>query len=349
MVNILATGTTGYIGGDALAAILQAHPEYEFTCTVRDSSKGALIAKQYPNIKLVYCDLDSYETLVKEASNADIVLHFANCDHEGSAKAIVEGLSRKPGGGFLIHTSGTGILGIDDLQRGLAGQPLDKIYDDWDGIGEVTHLPDQAWHREVDKIVLAAHAQSGGKVNTAIVCPPTIYGPGRGPGNQKSDQVYKMAKAVMQRGKGFVVEDGKNTWTSIHVHDLSAVYTKLTEAAVSGGGKATWNDKGYYFAENGEFRWGDMAQKVAKEVQKQGYIETADLDRLTMEAADKEIDNGGKKWGLNSRCRAIRARKLFQWQPHGEGIETLLPSIVEQEAKDLGLWKGHAVKAAGDA
>lgn len=42
---------------------------------------------------------------------------------------------------------------------------------------ELTNLPDEAFHRNVDKIVLEAGAkgkQSG--VNTAILCPPTIYG-----------------------------------------------------------------------------------------------------------------------------------------------------------------------------
>lgn len=349
MVKILVTGATGYIGGDALFAIAEAHSDYEFTCTVRNSSKGALIAKQYPSIKLAYGDLDSYEMLVEEASKADIVLNFANCDHQGAAKAIVEGLTQRPNGGYLIHTSGTGILGIDDLQRGAIGQPLEKVYDDWDGINEVTHLPDQAWHRDVDKIVLAAHEQSGGKVNTAIVCPPTICGPGRGVGNKKSDQVYDLAKAIMKRGKGFVIEDGKNTWTTVHVHDLSEVYLKLTEAAAEGGGKATWNDNGYYFAEKGEFQWGDIARKVTQEAHKQGYIQTAEVDRLEAQEVDKLIRNGSKRLGLNSRCRATRARNILGWQPKGESIERLLPGIVEQEAKDTGLWKGHAVKAAGDA
>lgn len=65
------TGATGYIGGDALYVIAQAHPEYELTCLVRNSDKGvsftstwntliafvanksqALVAKQFPNARL---------------------------------------------------------------------------------------------------------------------------------------------------------------------------------------------------------------------------------------------------------------------------------------------------------
>ena len=125
----------------------------------------------------------------------------------------------------------------------------DKVYDDWDGIGEVTSIPDHALHRNVDKIVLAASKQYPDRISTAIVCPPCIFGPGRGPDNQKSVQVYRMARAALQRGKGFHVNQGLNLWTEVHVQDLSNVYLALVTAALSGGGKATWNDEGYYFAE----------------------------------------------------------------------------------------------------
>ncbi|KAF2100156.1 NAD(P)-binding protein [Rhizodiscina lignyota] len=351
MVNILVTGATGYIGGDALYAIANALPDpdnIQFTCTVRDSDKGAIIAKEYPKVKLAYGDLDAYDMLVEEASKADIVLHFANCDHEGAANAIVEGLSKRSGTSYLIHTSGTGILTVEDVHANVVGRASNKVYDDWDGIKEVTSLPDDAWHRKVDKIILGAHEKSGGKIKTAIVCPPTIYGPGRGPGNKKSDQVYKMAAYVLKSGKAFMVGEGLNTWTYIHVHDLSDLYLKLTEAALQGGGNATWNEEGYYFTENGEFLWGEMAEKVAQEVYKQGFIKDPTVAKLGMEEANNATPNGGRKWGLNSRCRATRGRKLLGWSPKGESIENLLPSIVKGEAVDLGLSKTHAAEAAGE-
>jgi len=345
MTKIFTTGTTGYIGGDAFYAIVKAHPEFEITCLVRNSEKGALVAKQYPKVKLVYGDLDSYDLIVEESSKADIVCNWANCDHEGSAKAIVKGLSSRSEPGYLIHTSGTGILCVEDFLRGTFGTPAEKVYDDWDNVDEVTSLPDKAWHRNVDKIVLAA----GGNVKTAIVCPPTIYGPGRGPGNTFSDQWYLMAKGVIERGHGFQVGEGLNKWTYVHVHDLSNIYLSLVEAAANGGGKATWNEKGYYFAESGEYGWGDMAKKITKEAHKQGLIKTADVENLNIEQANKITPNGGWKWGGNSRGRAIRARKLFGWEPTGDPIEKLLPSLVADEATKLGATKGHAVVAAGDA
>lgn len=66
-------GVTGYIGGDALYAIAHAHPEYEWTCLVRNSDKGVLVAKDYPSVKLVYGDLDSHDLIAEEAAKADVV------------------------------------------------------------------------------------------------------------------------------------------------------------------------------------------------------------------------------------------------------------------------------------
>lgn len=64
---------TGYIGGDALFAISQEHPDWELTALVRDKAKGERIATMYPKIKIVYGDLDSAQIIEEEARKADIV------------------------------------------------------------------------------------------------------------------------------------------------------------------------------------------------------------------------------------------------------------------------------------
>ncbi|KAF2672034.1 NAD dependent epimerase/dehydratase family protein [Microthyrium microscopicum] len=339
MVNILIIGATGFIGGDALYAIEKAYPDADITCLVRNSDRGAVVAKTYPKVKLAYGSLDDYDIIKEEASKASIVLNCANCDHEGAASAIVEGLSQRDTKSFIIHTSGTAILCFADMGKSI-GAASDKIYNDWDGIKEVTSLPDDAPHRTVDKIILAANKTSGGKIQTAIVCPPTIYGPGRGPGNQKSDQINKLAKAYMERGNAFMIGDGLNKWTSIHVHDLSDLYLRLLTEAVDGGDKATWNDAGYYFVENDEFEWGDTQKKVATEVHKLGLIKSTEMEKIT---SVEEADKLGGFWGYNSRCRALRAKKLLGWSASGDSLVSTLPATVKVEAVDLGLVKkGYA-------
>ncbi|KAL8663730.1 MAG: hypothetical protein Q9202_003676 [Teloschistes flavicans] len=345
--KIFVTGATGYIGGDALYALMQKHPrDYDVATLVRNSDKGAQVASQYPSIRLVYGDLDSAETLEEEARKADIVLHFANADHVGAAEALTRGLAAHPSDspGHIIHTSGTGILLFTDLERQIFGEASSKIYNDLDGVSEVTSLPDFAPHRNVDKIILAS---SDAHVKPAIVCPPTIYGQGRGPGNQRSIQVPQLAKATLQKGHGIQVGAGKTYWTNVHVHDLSDVYTLLVEAAAAGGGKASWGSEGYYFTENGEHQWGDISKLVAAAAHKQGFISSDKVETLP----DKEINeldaSGTALWGANSRCRALRARKLLGWSPKRKSIEEDVPDTVAYEADLIGLVQDHAAKVAG--
>ena len=75
MLKLLcSTGSTGYIGGDVLYEVAQAHPEYDITCLVRNSKKGAKIGSQYAKVKLVYGTLDDAKILEEEARKADVVL-----------------------------------------------------------------------------------------------------------------------------------------------------------------------------------------------------------------------------------------------------------------------------------
>lgn len=111
-----------------------------------------------------------------------------------SAQAIAKGLAAghtasKPG--YWLHICGTGLLMHRDMREQRYGQPphADEKYDDIADIEKVISLPDEALHRNVDKIVLAAGANSSGAVRTAIVGPPCISGAGRGPVNTRSIQL----------------------------------------------------------------------------------------------------------------------------------------------------------------
>ena len=255
----------------------------------------------------------------------------ANADHVGAAEALTKGLashtSESPG--YIIHTSGTGILMFADMERQTFGESSSKIYNDWDGVSEVTSLPDFAPHRNVDKIILAATAPN---VKPAIVCPPTIYGLGRGPGNQRSHQVPELSRCTLQKGHGIQVGTGKAYWTNVHVHDLSDVFISLVEAATAGGGQASWGKEGYYFTENGEHVWGDIAQLVATSAHKRGLVPSARVEVLPQKEIDEMCPSGTLLWGANSRCRAIRARKLLGWSPKGKSLEQETPDTVAQEA-----------------
>ncbi|KAF4951248.1 hypothetical protein FSARC_12975 [Fusarium sarcochroum] len=337
MTKIFVTGATGYVGGDALYTLIKAHPDYEVTALVRSKEKGDVVKKQYPSVRLVYGDLDDFELLADEVSKADIIGHWASCEHEGAAKAIVEGLARRDREtpGFAIHLSGADIICFEDIAEETYGIKRDRIFDDWDGLDEVTSPPDNAPHREVDRVIFEA-AKKGAK--TAIVCPPTIYGPGNGPGNQRSIQVPELASRSLKRGAALTVEGGENIWNAVHVHDLSQLWLKLIEAAAQGGGKADWGTDGFYFVENGDFSWKAIAERIVHEAKRQGLLKHEAVDNLSVEDADKVWEYGSFFWGTNSRSRATRARKVLGWSPQTkDDIFDDIAAVVTAEAKASGL------------
>jgi nucleoside-diphosphate-sugar epimerase len=217
-------------------------------------------------------------------------------------------------------------------------------------------MPDEAPHRKTDRMVISAGADHADRVKTAIVCPPTIYGIGRGPGNQRSIQIPDLIKGTLDKGHGIKVNAGKTFWSHVHVHDLSDVYLKLVENAAAGeslsewpGKPAIWGPEAYFFTENGDHVWGDVSQQIATEAHKQGLLKTDEVKSLTAEEAGEIRLYGQAIWGANSRSRASRARDALGWKPSGPSIDDEMKAAVESEAKSLGLKPGHAAVAAGDA
>lgn len=278
------------------------------------------------------------------------LLDFANCDHLPAAEAIIRGLARRQADtpAFLIHTSGTMILAWETFEQQSFGETRSKVYNDWDGINELTSFPDKADHRHVDKVILAASKDHPGKIQTAIVCPPTIYGQGRGPDNQRSLQVPLTTMKFLQFQQAGIVGKGQNVWYQVHVQDLARLYLLLGEAAAAGGPPATWDDQGYYLAENGAFVWGDVLTAIAKEAHKQGLLPSPDVKPLSGEEFNQvfQFKYGKAAVGTDSQGQAIRARKLLDWQPKEKSLLEEIPFVVTDEAKSLGLIRGHAEKVA---
>jgi len=332
--KIFATGTTGYIGGSALDTILTAHPDYEVTVLVRNDSKAEKLKATYPKVTTVKGDLDSANVIEAEAAKADIILHFADCDHVPSAKAFAKALSARSDTVYFIHTSGAALL-PDIKKPELFGKPPQEAehYSDVASLKTITSLPEDGrhLHRDVDSVVLGM----SGNVNTAIVCPPTIYGPGTGTGNNRSNQIPELTRLSISRGQSFQVNEGKNVWNNVHVADLSDLYLLLTEAAASGGGKADWKDQGYYFAENGLHVWGEISAVLGKKLKAKGLAKTEEVESLSPEEIVKFSPFGAVLWGTNSSGKADRARKLG-WVPKGESLVDTLDAVIESEARSLG-------------
>ncbi|OHE93711.1 hypothetical protein CORC01_11028 [Colletotrichum orchidophilum] len=340
-LKLFLTGVTGYIGGDAFYALYEKHPEYEYSLLVRNEERAAPVRKAFPNVRIVLGGLEDASVIEKEAAAADVVVHTAgSADDEPSAKAIAKGLAEghtpeKPG--FWIHVSGTGILQWYDIKHERYGEaPLpDQDYHDIRDIDRILSLPDEAIHRDIDKIVLGANSPS---VRTAIFGPPTIYGRGRGPVNQRSIQVPSLAQATLEKGFAPVVAPGKTEWDNVHVRDLSRLFVTLVETTQDGPKNADpeiLGPRAYYFVESGTHVWRDVATWVAEEAHRQGFLPAA----LTKEATMKEVlQSDGKAnatWGLNSKSKAERARKYLGWEAENKSLKEEIADTVAFEATRL--------------
>lgn len=259
-------------------------------------------------------------------------------DHEGAAKAIAKGLAAghtKENPGYWLHTGGSGILCWETMRDDKKlGEWSDREYNDWTAVQDLTGLPDDAFHKNVDDLVLSSGSES---VKTAILCPPTIYGRGRGPANQRSRQAYELAHFILNSQYIPIIGQGKARWNNVHVSDLAQLFVLLTEAAVSKKTDAElWNDKGYYLVENSEHVWSDLARLMGKRAQELGLVDKK-LEENSL-GKDKAVEQAGFEavsWGFNSRGKAERAKKMVGWEPKGRGIENYVDEILRDEKSRL--------------
>ncbi|CAK7268319.1 hypothetical protein SEPCBS57363_003032 [Sporothrix epigloea] len=362
--KIFLLGATGYIGGDAFYALYNAHPEYDYTLLVRSQSRADVVTKAFPgaeNIHFVFGNLDSADVISEAAAAADVVLHAGNsADDQPSTQAIVDGLLKshsasKPG--VYIHVSGTGLLVWYDTKNKRFGQPplADQTYNDYEGVERlVSGMPEDAPHRDVDLIVLRAAAAHPDSLRTAIVAPPTIYGHGRGPGNQRSMQVPGLAKYLLKKGYAPIAEgSGETVWDNVYVWDLSALFVRLVEAGLNpeqrdntAGNKSPggiFGTHAYYFAAAGTHRWSDVAKQLAASAVEQRFLASAEATNESLEMLLAEDAPGSKgtrqTWAVNSHGEAVRAAKLLGWKPVGPSLKASIPSDLAEEAKLLGIAK----------
>ncbi|KAK5687720.1 hypothetical protein LTS10_001860 [Elasticomyces elasticus] len=336
--KIFLTGGTGYIGGSVLDTVVKQHPEYEVTVLLRNVPEK--FSKLYPAVKVVRGDYDSTDLISETAAKANVVIHCGNSDHEPSIKALITGLLRRNEPSFLIHLSGTGLV-ADYRDTTYHGTLNPKIWSDVDDIDTITSMPDIAIHRNVDKIIQNAAAEYGDKLKTAIICPPDIYGPGRGPGGIRSVFFPMFVAEAKKVGATFYANDGSNGRSWVHIDDLMAVYMEVVEAAAKGGDGADWGKEGYYFASSQEVSQKDIAIEAGKLLHAHGLLSTVEPKKLTLNEVSGLMEGhpyypmiGTYLWAGNSRTRSHRAEKLFGYKPSAPTIwETLEADLLASAEK----------------
>ena len=69
----------------------------------------------------------------------------------------------------------------------------------------------------------------------------------------------------------------------------------------------------------------------------QGLVDSEGIASVTGAEAERMHKHGRLLWGSNSRCSAVRARRLLGWQPVGPRIEEGVVGVVDREVERAGL------------
>ncbi|EIN04821.1 NAD(P)-binding protein [Punctularia strigosozonata HHB-11173 SS5] len=344
-IQILLTGATGYVGGSVLAKLLEHEKKSAFAITaiVRSADKAKLFAEVEERTGVPITPVQGSHSdaalVASLASQSDVVIAAADVDDLEAARAILGGLRQryektgvKP---ILLHTSGTAVF--CDHAAGLSGDA--PVYDDTD-LAQLAKVPDSAPHRNVELTVFEADAQ--GYVETYIISPSTIYGRATGIlvdlgiQNPKSQQIPRLARLSVKRGRAGMVGKGLNYWPNVHIDEVADLFmvifdearkTKDARNPALGHGR-----EGYYVAANGEHKLYQISQAIGKALVKLGKSDNAEPTTFT----DDEVEElGGDVManvilGGNSRTVARRG-KLVGWTPAKTTSDML--ASVEEEVK----------------
>lgn len=201
---------------------------------------------------------------------------------------------------------------------------------------------DDAPHRNVDKFVLASGSDT---LKTAIICPSTVYGTGRGLISQRSDQIPNLAKLILEQKQGLQLADGQSFWNSVHLYDLARLYVRVVDDAIGesppsarGCSSRAWNREGYYLVESGRYFWGEIARRITSEAYRLGLLPTDQVAVVDGVLGRDVLAPAGRPVGNYAvEAKTVRARRLRGWQAVEGSLQDEIPAIVRAEAVRLGL------------
>lgn len=84
----------------------------------------------------------------------------------------------------------------------------------------------------------------------------------------------------------------EQVWSRVHIKDLSRLYYLLVEAVLDDKPNLPNGKTGYFFAENGESSWKDIAERVGHTGKELGVFETAEVTSVTLQEAADEFYEG---------------------------------------------------------
>jgi nucleoside-diphosphate-sugar epimerase len=280
-VKIFVIGATGFVG--AAVARRLADSGHEVSGLARTGAAAAALGAR--GIRPVAGDLQSRRPAVVEAARrADAVLYAAQ-PAPSEETATVEDLARALAGTgqTLILLSGSGVL----LQRTEGAWSEDTFAEHDPFIVE----PLAEFRKAAEDTVLAAAADG---VRAMVIRPGLIWGPG------DHGHLSMIYRSVAGTGAACYVGCGLNTYSNVHIDDVTRLFTLALTTGRAGG---------LYHAVAGEVpnRW--IAEKVAADL----GVEARSISPA--EAAGVWGEFGALVMGASSRLRAVSARNELGWRP----------------------------------
>jgi nucleoside-diphosphate-sugar epimerase len=328
--KILLTGATGYIGGSVLTQLLASRApaleKIQFSCLVRRQEQADLLTSTYGDrvVPILFKDLDDSETIIKVASEHDIVINTTIGNHAESARSLVLGLEkRKATTGkdvFMLHTSGTSNMADQPISKVYVEKDPEHVFSDRDDIYTYEHARNakQPYHQRTAELGVIDQGLKSG-VKTLVIMSPLIYGLGTGLVNRTTIQVPLYMRSTLASGQAIVVGDGKGVWDHVHIEDLARLYEIVVVKMIEGGQGLPFGKQGIMFSGAGRHSWAEVARQVAQAAYDAGAIKSAEVKSVTLEEGAKAL-TGGKElivelgFSSNSRTRADVAQSLG-WKP----------------------------------
>ena len=304
--KVFITGANGYIGGTIATLLLK--KGYEVTGLVRQTQLTAEL--EALGMRVVTGNIDDIMLITEEAIKADAVINTATVLDTFFIDTLINAL--RGTGKTLIHTSGSSILGDNAV-----GQRSDFIYNE--DIPLIPAVAKTLWVALNDHV---RHAAKQG-IRSMVIVPTMVYGEGLGL-RKESIQLPFLYQLSLQKGMGVHVESGESIWSNIHVEDLGDLYVKMLENGVPGG---------YYFAENGEASFKDIAKEISNKMGKGEETLSISINEAVTYFKNADI----ARFGLasNSRCSSAKAKQTLGWRPKHNSIFDAI-NIASAVERDLG-------------
>jgi nucleoside-diphosphate-sugar epimerase len=289
-VRFFVTGCSGYIGGSIAEKLRDGG--HDVLGLVRSQEKARLLKQR--GLTPILGTLDEAAVLTDGARQADAVINAADSDHLGAVETLVSALGRT--GKLLIHTSGSSIVADD-----ACGEYANPVVFTEDTYFEP--VPLRQARVALNRYVRQAGIDEG--IRTVVLCPPMVYGRGRGV-QPDSDQIPKLTALSKQIGAGAYFGKGLNRWSNVHLDDLVNLYMLAIDKAPAAS---------FFFAENGDASFKEIAELISRSLGFGGRTQSLSMDDMIRQYGE------GARYGMtsNSRVSAVSARRLG-WSPEGPSL-----------------------------